>query len=56
MAARYGRQIIAFIAQHGHPVIVGIIIVLMATAAMLFYFLGGRKSEKWIWKFGRRSF
>ena len=56
LAARYGRQIIAFIAEHGHPVIVGIIVVLIATVAMVFYFLGGRKSEKWTWRLGGRSF
>jgi membrane protein YqaA with SNARE-associated domain len=56
LAARYGRQIIAFIAEHGHPVIVGIIIVLMATVAIFFYFLKGKKSEKWSWKLGGRSF
>jgi membrane protein YqaA with SNARE-associated domain len=56
LAARYGRQIIAFIAEHGHPVIVAIIVVLIATAAMVLYFLGGSKSEKWRWKLGRRFF
>jgi membrane protein YqaA with SNARE-associated domain len=55
LTARYGRRIIAFIAEQGHPFIVGIIVVLMATVAVLFYFLGGKKSEKWTWKLGGRS-
>ena len=33
LAARYGRQIIAFIAKHGHPVVVGILLLLVAAAA-----------------------
>jgi len=45
LAARYGRQIIAFIAAHGHPVTVAIILVLMATAAVIFYFWRGRTAE-----------
>jgi membrane protein YqaA with SNARE-associated domain len=50
LAASYGRQIIAFIAEHGHPVIVGVIVVLIATAAVVFYFWRGSKSKKWTWK------
>ncbi len=46
LAARYGRQIIAFIASHGHPVVVTIIVVLIATAAVVFYFRGGRKAKR----------
>ena len=53
LAARYGRQIIAFIAEHGHPVVVGIIVVLLATAAVVFYFWRGSKSKKWTWTFFR---
>ncbi len=56
LAARYGRQIIAFIAVHGHPVVVAILVVLLSSAAIFFYFLGGRKTEKWTWKLGRRFF
>ena len=56
LAARYGRQIIAFLAEHRHPVVVAIIVVLIATAAMLFYFLRGSKTEKWTWKLGGRIF
>ena len=44
-AARYGRQIISFIAEHGHPVAVAIILVLMATAAVVIYFWRGSTSK-----------
>jgi membrane protein DedA with SNARE-associated domain len=56
LAARYGRQIIAFAAEHGHPVVVGIIVALLATAAVVFYFWRGSKNKKWAWKLGGRSF
>jgi len=50
LAARYGRQIIAFIRVHGHPVALAIIVVLVAIAAMVFYFWGGAKPKR-----GRRK-
>lgn len=46
LAARYGRQIIAFIAKHGHPVAVGIILLVIATAAAGYYFWSGSKRRK----------
>ena len=46
LAARYGRQIIAFIAKHGHPVVVGIILFVIATAAAGYYFWSGSKRRK----------
>jgi membrane protein YqaA with SNARE-associated domain len=46
LAARYGRQIIAFIRVHGHPVVLAIIVVLLATAAVVFYFWGGAKAKR----------
>lgn len=52
LAARYGRQIIAFIAEHGHPVIVGIIVALFATGAVVFYFWQGSKNKQRTWKLG----
>jgi membrane protein YqaA with SNARE-associated domain len=55
-AERYGRQITGFIAEYAHPVLVAVITLLAATAAMVFYFLGGRKSQKWTWKLGGRLF
>jgi membrane protein YqaA with SNARE-associated domain len=56
LAARYGRQIIDFIAEHGHPVAVGIVVALLAAAAAVFYFWRGSKSKKWAWKLGGRLF
>jgi membrane protein YqaA with SNARE-associated domain len=46
LAARYGRQIIASIAEHGHPIAVGIIMLLIATSAVVYYFWGGSNSRK----------
>ena len=37
LAARYGWKIITLIKEHGHPVIVGIILVLAVIAAAIFY-------------------
>jgi membrane protein YqaA with SNARE-associated domain len=45
LAARYGRQIIAFIAKHAHPVVVTIIVVLIAAGAVVFYFLGSKSAS-----------
>lgn len=38
LAARYGRQIIAFIGEHGHPIVVAAILLLTVTAAVVNYF------------------
>jgi len=46
LAARYGRQIIAFIKVHGHPVVLGIILAVIATAIVVFYFWGGLRTKK----------
>jgi membrane protein YqaA with SNARE-associated domain len=46
LAARYGRQIIAFIREHGHPVVVAAILLLTVTAAVVYYFWGGSKRRK----------
>jgi hypothetical protein len=43
-AARYGPQIIAFIAMHKYPAAEAVIVVLVATAALIFYFWWGSKS------------
>ena len=42
---RCGWQIISFIEEYGHPVAVAIILVLMATAAVIFYFWRGRTAK-----------
>ena len=46
LAERYGRKIIGLFAGHGHPAIVGIVLVLVTTAAAVFYFRGGSRSKK----------
>jgi membrane protein YqaA with SNARE-associated domain len=46
LAARHGRQIIAVITQHGHPLVVAIILSLITTAALVYYFRGGIKRKK----------
>jgi membrane protein YqaA with SNARE-associated domain len=46
LAARYGRRIIAFIAEHGHPVGLTVIGLLIASAVVVFFFLRGSKSKK----------
>ena len=47
LAALYGRQIIAFIAEHGHPGVLTFIAVLIAIAGVLFYFWGpGKKKHR----------
>jgi len=46
LAARYGRKIIAFMANHGHPAAVGIMLLLMAAAAAGYYFWSGSKRKK----------
>ncbi len=44
-AARYGRQIISFMGEHGHPVVLAIIAVATIVASVVFYFWGARKNE-----------
>jgi len=46
LAARYGRQIIGFITEHGHPAVVAIIFALIAAATVVFYFRQGSKNKK----------
>ena len=46
LAARYGRQIIAFIAKHGHPMVGGIILLLIAATAAGYYFWSGSVRKK----------
>lgn len=45
LAARYGRQIIAFIAGHGHPLVVALIFFGVVAALMAYYFWGGNKGN-----------
>jgi membrane protein YqaA with SNARE-associated domain len=46
LSARYGRRIIASIAKHAHPAVVGIIVALAAAAAVVWYFWWGKKRKK----------
>jgi membrane protein YqaA with SNARE-associated domain len=46
LAARYGRKIIAFIAENGHPVALTVIGLLLATALTIFLFWRGSMSKK----------
>ena len=55
LASRYGRQIIAFIAEHGHPGVVAFLFALIA-AAVVFYFWQGSKKKKRVWAIGERFF
>lgn len=46
LAKRYGRQLIAVIAKHGHPMVIAIILSLVAAVAVTYYFWGGSKRRK----------
>jgi membrane protein YqaA with SNARE-associated domain len=46
LAARYGRQIIAFIVEYGHPTALTILGVLLVVACVATYFLLGGKRKK----------
>jgi len=46
LAARYGRQIIAFMKVHGHPVVLAIILAVVAAAALVFYFWRGARAKR----------
>jgi membrane protein YqaA with SNARE-associated domain len=46
LASRYGRQIISILVKHGHPVVVGITMLLVVIAATSYYFWGGSKGKK----------
>ena len=56
LAARYGRQILAFIAGHGHPVAVAIVTAVLAATTVVFYFWQGKKSKSRAWKLSGRIF
>jgi membrane protein YqaA with SNARE-associated domain len=45
LAARYGRQILAFIAQHGHPALL-VVAGLIATAAVILFGLFAGKRQR----------
>ncbi|MGB7844391.1 MAG: VTT domain-containing protein [Candidatus Acidiferrum sp.] len=45
LSKRYGRQIIAFIREHGHPVVLAVILMLIVTSAVIFYFRGKGRAK-----------
>ncbi len=53
-AARYGRQIVSFIAEHGHPVVVAVLLAVLAAACAVFYFSQRGKHKKGPWNLGER--
>jgi membrane protein YqaA with SNARE-associated domain len=55
LAARYGRQIVAFVVAHPYPLSVGIILVLLVTSATVIYFWQVKKNKSWSLKLGRRN-
>ncbi len=55
LASRYGRQIIAFIAKDGHPVVVALALALLATAAVVSYFWPGNQDAKGLVPLARAS-
>jgi len=46
MAARYGRQILAFISQHGHPALFIIVGLIATAAAVLFLIFAGKRQDR----------
>jgi membrane protein YqaA with SNARE-associated domain len=46
LAARYGRQILAFISQHSHPAIFIVVGLIATVAAILFVVFVGRQQER----------
>jgi len=45
LSARYGKQIIALITEHGHPVALTVIVVVFAATAVSFYFWGKARAS-----------
>jgi membrane protein YqaA with SNARE-associated domain len=45
LAALYGRHILAFVAQHGHPTLLIVVCLMVLAAAVLFFFLSGRRQQ-----------
>jgi membrane protein YqaA with SNARE-associated domain len=46
LAARYGRQILAFISQHAHPALFIVVGLIATAAAILFVVLVGKRQER----------
>ena len=46
LAARYGRQILAFISQHAHPALFIVVGLIATVAALLFFVFVGKRQER----------
>jgi membrane protein YqaA with SNARE-associated domain len=46
LAARYGRQILAFISQHGHPALLIVVGLIAIAAVVLFVIFAGKRQER----------
>ncbi len=46
LAARYGRRMLAYFAQHGHPVLVTVIGLIVATVAVFVVFFTGKRRRR----------
>jgi membrane protein YqaA with SNARE-associated domain len=46
MAARHGRQILAFISRHGHPAVFIIVGLIATAAAVLFLIFAGKRQDR----------
>lgn len=46
LAARYGRHVLAFISQHGHPVVLVMIGLIAIAVVVLLYFVLGKRQER----------
>lgn len=46
LAARYGRQILAFISRHGHPALFIVVGLIAVAAAVLFLMFVGKRQER----------
>ena len=45
LAARYGRQMLAFISHHGHPVMIAVMGLIVIVALVLIVILAGKRQR-----------
>jgi membrane protein DedA with SNARE-associated domain len=45
LAARYGRQMLKFISQHGHPVLLAVIGLIVAVVLVLVVIFAGKRQK-----------
>ena len=46
LSARYGRRMLIYISQNGHPVLVTVIVVSIALCAVFFFFFAGKRRRR----------